>query len=154
MLSHSFVRHWLVKIPDTFRGSVQKGILREFTSIKALQDALYCSSCSPGIQEFGTEAKFGLILVPHQTRFPGGSNFSWTRIFTFNASVPKKMKNKFVRTRISRSKLLYRDEKIRKNSFCAETGQLNHEPMQPNRQPTTKSGRMAAKTTSPPVAKS
>ena len=62
----------------------------------------------------------------------------------------EKKKNKFVRTRISRSKLLYRDEKIRKNSFCAETGQLNHEPMQPNRQPTTKPARMAAKTTSPP----
>ena len=105
------------------RLSVQKDILRRKTSTKQRQDNLFCSSYGPGAQEFGTEACFEHILVPQETRFPGRCCFSWTRILAFNASVPKNMKNVFVRTRISRSKLLCRDEKIRKKGFCAESWQ-------------------------------
>ena len=63
------------------------------------------------------------MLVPQITRFLRNCNFSWTRIFANSASVPKNAKNVFVRTRISQSKLLRRDESIRKKGFCAETGQ-------------------------------
>ena len=102
---------------------------------------MFCSSYGPGAQEFGTEACFEHILVPQETRFPGRCCFSWTRIFAFNASVPKNMKNVFVRTRISRSKLLHRDESIRKKGFCAETGQpTNHETAPPGNRPTAKPG--------------
>ena len=98
--------------PPKDKVSVQKDILRRLTSTKQSKDSLYCSSYSPSAQEFGTEACFEHILVPQETRFPGRCCLSWTRFFAFNASVPKNMKNVFVRTRISRSKLLHRDEKI------------------------------------------
>ena len=105
------------------RISVQNDIFRGISSPETEQNSLFCSSCSPGVLEFGTEACFEHILVPQETRFPGKYCFSWTRILAFNASVPKNMKNEFVQARISRSKPLYRDEKIRKKGFCAETRQ-------------------------------
>ena len=103
------------------RISVQNDIFRGISSPETEQNSLFCSSCSPGVLEFGTEACFEHILVPQETRFPGRCCFSWTRILAFNASVPKNMKNEFVQARSSRSKPLYRDEKIRKKGFCAET---------------------------------
>ena len=118
------------------RISVQNDIFRGISSPETEQNSLFCSSCSPGVLEFGTEACFEHILVPQETRFPGKYCFSWTRILAFNASVPKNMKNEFVQARISRSKPLYRDEKIRKKGFCAET-------RQPGRRPTTKPGNRA-----------
>ena len=73
--------------------------------------------------------RFEHTLIPQEARSgwvcptkPKILEYPWTQFFAFGASVPKNMKNVFVRTRIIRSKSLRRDEKTRKKGFCAETG--------------------------------
>ena len=81
--------------------SVQSSIFKKLSSTEAGQNSVNCSSCVPGVLKFGTEAIFERILVPPKPRFPGKSNFSWTRILVISASVPKNMKNEFSQARIS-----------------------------------------------------
>jgi hypothetical protein len=49
------------------RYSVQNVIFRRISSPEAEQDSLFCSGCNRGVQEFGTEAIPGHILVPQKT---------------------------------------------------------------------------------------